>query len=732
MLGIPSVIIVCENKDNTLGVETKMTSLGAAIQAAAELNRPGVRPPEVAVMKAMDGVQKNWTAQKYDDFVAANKTFVVPGTYLPAVRCLSEYIEKSGVRPMVLIDEGDKLAKYFFLMDTPDARLPPLELSLKKIYNAARGACFVTATPSSFLEFGRANKLKFRAFLVDLDRLKDNGYETGDHISFHPSCAGLTDKDFDKLSGFFIPQIQDGVREMYALSRADAQGLLGLFVLNHVHNPCDQFSNCDMARIVVHGLQKEITRGKYDIDPCAPLCRNAFALVVSGEKAYVACAELASMPNEAGPGWEGFKAFGRHNGKNAKTRASEWIHSWPDALKRPMFCFGYESMIRSFSPRFETRVLTSLFAHLKKSKNTDCASQLGHRANGSGVPEQLFQNGLFASQTYSTKADYDVFSAYHPYMREILQYALDDYVSMEHVFEGGVPGRELSKPCRPMKFAKRSHFPKNVARNGNPIGNIRVSNVGPDKTPDQLAIEELQRKNQEIVRKASTALFHSQVRARLAAAEHAAEVQEFVEDARETTNVPTAVSAHFKHLVLCRDQSLQVFRAMEHSLALDDAVSVSAKNCLKSAVSNAFPDVSFQSVVFVRDEARFATAKARMDAGLDLATTHAVEIIVDVRGGAQDPECELFVLLKRRLANAVLPKNRLMILLHELVGGDVDKVVSLADMRALPELAALAGAQNRNVLRRLVVEGLVEQPEGARKQGQYKITAAGVDYVCRI
>jgi hypothetical protein len=121
-----------------------------------------------------------------------------------------------------------------------------------------------------------------------------------------------------------------------------------------------------------------------------------------------------------------------------------------------------------------------------------------------------------------------------------------------------------------------------------------------------------------------------------------------------------------------------------------------------------------------------------MDAGLDLATTHAVEIVVDVRGGAQAPECEMFVLLKRSLANAVLPKNRLMILLHELVGGDVHKVVSLADMRALPELAALAGAQNRNVLRRLVVEGLVEQPEGARRQGQYKITAAGVDFVCRL
>ena len=148
----------------------------------------------------------------------------------------------------------------------PDSRLPALEKCLKKLYLSARVNCFVTATPSSFLLFGKENSLDFRAFVADVDRIKAAGFETGDHIVLHPSCESLTDKDFDKLSGFLIPQIQAGVRDMYALSQMPAggpTGLLGLFAINHVHNPCDQFSNCDMARIVVHGLTEQITR-------CAP------------------------------------------------------------------------------------------------------------------------------------------------------------------------------------------------------------------------------------------------------------------------------------------------------------------------------------------------------------------------------------------------------------------------------------------------------------------------------
>lgn len=467
MLGIPSVIVVCDTKGNTAGVESKMTGLGEAIIAAAAAI-PGFPPPDVATMQAMDGVKRNWDRVGIEDFVAGSKTFVVPGTCLAAVRCLADYIARSGATPMVFVDDGDKLAKYFFKVTDPDSRLPALEKCLKKLYLSARVNCFVTATPSSFLLFGKENRLEFRAFVADLDRIKEAGYETGDHIVLHPSCAALTDKDFDKLSGFFIPQIQAGVRDMYALSQMPAggpTGLLGLFAMNHVHNPCDKFSNCDMARIVVHGLTEQITRGKHEIEPCAALCPNAFALVLSWDKAYVACAELASMPDEAGAGWEGFKAFGKKGGASPMERAAEWIHSWPDAMKRPMFVFGYESTIRSFSPRFGTRVLTSSFVHLKKSKNTDCADQLAKRGNGDGVPAQLLANGLFATTMYCTKDDYNIHLSYHTYMRETLQYALDGYVPMEHVFEGGEAGKEMSKPCRHMKFAKRRHFPaKNATK----------------------------------------------------------------------------------------------------------------------------------------------------------------------------------------------------------------------------------------------------------------------------
>ena len=748
MLGIPSVIVVCETKGNTAGVESKMTGLGEAIIAAAAAI-PDFPPPDVAAMQAMDGVKKNWDTVGIEDFSAGRKTFVVPGTYLPAVRCLADYVARSGATPMIFIDEGDKLAKYFFKVTDPESRLPALERCLKKLYLSARVNCFVTATPSSFLLFGKENLLSFRAFIADLDRIKGAGYETGDHIVLHPSCDTLTDRDFDKLSGFFIPQIQAGVRDMYALSQMAAgapMGLLGLFAINHVHNPCDQFSNCDMARIIVHGLSEKIARGKHDIDPRAALCPNAFALVLSGDKAYVTCAELASMPDEAGPGWESFKVFGTKNGASAKDRAADWIHGWQDSMKRPMFVFGYESTIRSFSPRFGTRVLTSSFVHLKKSKNSDCAEQLAKRGNGDGVPAQLQANGLFATTTYCTKDDFNIHLSYHPYMRETLQYALDGYVPMEHVFEGGEAGKELSKPCRHMKFAKRRHFPAKNAT-GNPIGNIRVSTQGADKTLEQLAGEELARKNQELVRQAAAYLYNNTVRARMeaaaaaesaaaaaaSAAEAAEDGQEFVVQALETTNIATTITTHFNHVALCHAKSQQLYRFLEHSLALDASVPASAMAFIKAQVSSEFPNVTLNATTkFTRSADRVSAAKAAMAAGRGLATEHPMEVIVDVQGGALDAKCELFIAVKKPTLNVDLPKNRLMILMHQLVHGDVDKIVSLDDMRAIPELAALAEAQNRNVLRRLVVDRLVAQPDGARRNGLYRLTELGAEYVSRL
>jgi hypothetical protein len=758
MLGIPSVIVVCETKGNTAGVESKMTGLGEAIIAAAAAI-PDFPPPDVSAMQAMDGVKKNWDTVGIEDFAAGRKTFVVPGTYLPAVRCLADYVARSGATPMIFIDEGDKLAKYFFKVTDPDSRLPALEKCLKKLYLSARVNCFVTATPSSFLLFGKENCLRFRAFIADVDRIKAAGYETGDHIVLHPSCATLTDKDFDKLSGFFIPQIQAGVRDMYSLSQmADGPtGLLGLFAINHVHNPCDQFSNCDMARIIVHGIPEEITRGKHDIEARPPLCPNAFALVLSGEKAYVACAEEAMRPNEAGPGWEGFKAFGTKNGLDAKTRAAEWIHSWPDAMKRPMFVFGYESTIRSFSPRFGTRVLTSSFVHLKKSKNTDCAEQLAKRGNGDGVPAQLQANGLFATTTYCTKDDFDIHLSYHPYMRETLQYALDGYVPMEHVFEGGEAGKELSKPCRHMKFAKRRHFPAKNAT-GNPIGNIRVSAEGADKTPEQLAGEELARKNEELVRKAATHMYHAALRARMeaaaaadaaaAAAEAAADAaedgQEFVDQARETIDIATAITSGFKHLALCHSKSWQLYRFLEHSLTMDALVPASAMAFIKAQVAAEFPAVILDATTkFTRDEARVSAAKDAMAAGHGLTTEHPVEVIVDLQADAQDAKCEIFVAVRvtpvgeaqehvaellpsRRRRGPLSQKLQLLVLIHEMVGGRIDVEFTSAQMRDVPAIDSIQNASQRRALRALVNDGCVWHNSTSLHSGIYKLTAAGV------
>ena len=270
--------------------------------------------------------------------------------------------------------------------------------------------------------------------------------------------------------------------------------------MNHTHNPSErQLSNCVMARMVTHGLAEDVTYGKNAIDEQPAWCPNAFSVVVVGEKAYVACSELANVPADV-RGWEGFKLFGKLNGQTALNRAADWIHEFPDALRRPMVVFGYEPMIRSFSPRFYGRVLSTLFSHLKKAKATDCAKQASARSNGDRVTVQLIENGQVACTHVCSPDDFAKNKAYHPYFGEVVRYAKRGYVSMEHVFDGGDPTRVLPKQFEVMKESKRKHFARDLAAHGDPIGNIHVSPVGPVRPPGQIALElELQRRNLALV-----------------------------------------------------------------------------------------------------------------------------------------------------------------------------------------------------------------------------------------
>jgi hypothetical protein len=241
------------------------------------------------------------------------------------------------------------------------------------------------------------------------------------------------------------------------------------------------------------------------------MCPNAFAVVLSGEKTFVACTELAN--NDDVPGWKGFKDFGTKNGVTSLEHAAAWIHAadrFVDPLSRPMFLLGYESMIRSFSPRFFDRVLSHLFAHLKKAKNTDCARQLNARANGAGVPAQLIENGLESCITFSTGGDFATFKSHHPYTLSILKYATAKHVSMEHVFDGGEPGKAMGTEAFGMKYAVRSHFCKAVSALGNPIGDIVISPAaGPGLAAQCAAEEVLAEKNAALVRAAMMLRSHA-------------------------------------------------------------------------------------------------------------------------------------------------------------------------------------------------------------------------------
>lgn len=270
--------------------------------------------------------------------------------------------------------------------------------------------------------------------------------------------------------------------------------------MNHTHNPSDrQLSNCVMARMVTHGLTEDLTFGKHTIEAQPAWCPNAFCVVVVGEKAYVACSELAGLPADT-PGWEGFKVFGKLGNQTALDRAADWIHEFIDTLRRPMIPFGYEPMIRCFSPRYYGRVLSMLFVHLKKAKATDCAKQASARSNGDGVNVQLIENGQVACVHVCSPDDFAKNKAYHPYFRDVLQYAKQGYVSMEHVFDGGDPTRQLPRHCEVMKQSKRKHFARDMAARGDPIGNIHVSPVGPVRPPAEVALErELKRRNLALV-----------------------------------------------------------------------------------------------------------------------------------------------------------------------------------------------------------------------------------------
>lgn len=311
--------------------------------------------------------------------------------------------------------------------------------------------------------------------------------------------------------------------------------------MNHTHNPSErQLSNCVMARMVTHGLAEDVTYGRNTVAEQSAWCPNAFSVVVVGEKAYVACSELANVPADV-RGWEGFKLFGRLNGQTALNRASDWIHEFPDALRRPMVIFGYEPMIRSFSPRFYGRVLSTLFSHLKKAKATDCAKQASARSNGDRVTVQLIENGQVACTHVSTPDDFAKNKAYHPYFGEVVRYAKRGYVPMEHVFDGGDPTRPLPRHCEVMKESKRKHFARDLAAHGDPIGNIHVSPVGPARPLAEVALErELERRNLALVA-AAKALREQAAAANAAANEAAGQAAAAEEAAMEVEdNIPLA------------------------------------------------------------------------------------------------------------------------------------------------------------------------------------------------
>jgi hypothetical protein len=287
LLDVPRMTIVCETKGNTQGVSRKMNDIGAAIKDAVDHHLPVDDRIEMVEMKAMTGVAREWANIEVSDFL--QKCIVVPGTYEPALKCAADTIQRLGIRPVIFVDEGDKLAKDFFRMDAPN--LTKVQKSIKSLYTSAVAVNYVTATPGTILMNLCANGQYARGFIADFERIKENGFEIGNTIGQHPRARGLTDKDFEKFSGWSHPVIREVITEIYDLSRSPSpdapKNILVQVVINHLHNPGKGFSNCDMARQLVHGTTQPVSAG---------WCPNAFGVVVSGDYVFVAYSELTGVP----------------------------------------------------------------------------------------------------------------------------------------------------------------------------------------------------------------------------------------------------------------------------------------------------------------------------------------------------------------------------------------------------------------------------------------------------
>ena len=171
--------------------------------------------------------------------------------------------------------------------------------------------------------------------------------------------------------------------------------------MNHIHNPGKYFSNCDMGRMLVHGTSKTAV-----CPESKPLCPNAFAIVLTGDRVYIAYKECTLPAPGVPKAWAGFARFSKDGPTKALHAAFEWVTDCDPGGVRPVFLFGYESMIRSFSCRDGRRVLSHMFHHLKKAKDAGDSSQAGHRFNGDGMRTQLAANGLPAGSIFCTDDDY--------------------------------------------------------------------------------------------------------------------------------------------------------------------------------------------------------------------------------------------------------------------------------------------------------------------------------------
>jgi hypothetical protein len=265
MARVPSVVVVCETLGNTKDVEGKMNGLSDAIRNACAAG--GADVPDLSDTRFMDGVEKNWDALDLGPFCRGEETIVVPGTYLPAIRCLVKALRASGVRPIVFVDEGDKLFRQFFTLQDPQSELAK---NLAQMFQMARVVNVVTATPSAFLRWGQLNRLRFRAFVADVDRLRQQNYEVGDNCVLHPGCVGLEENDFDKLSGWTLPVVKQAFDELHALSLTE--GTCGLLAQVR-RRPRPLRPPADDLRCFAVGLHVFDARSYRSHDSDARLCR---------------------------------------------------------------------------------------------------------------------------------------------------------------------------------------------------------------------------------------------------------------------------------------------------------------------------------------------------------------------------------------------------------------------------------------------------------------------------